>query len=67
VKNPKHANLLTTDAIREAGWRAEARDNDGHLMTTHADFYSDEEMLRYIQECSNEGWTCTFFPSELSR
>jgi molybdopterin synthase sulfur carrier subunit len=67
VKNPKPANLLTTDAIRGAGWAAEARDDDGHLMTTHNYFTSDEEIVRYVRECVSEGWVCTIFPKESKR
>jgi hypothetical protein len=59
---PKPVNLLTTEEIRKGGWAAEARDDDGHLMTTHAPFTSEGELLRYIVEAASEGWTATLFP-----
>jgi hypothetical protein len=62
MQNPKHVNLMTTAEVRANGWEAEARDDDGHLMTTHAPFTSDDEALRYLREAADEGWTVTMWP-----
>lgn len=63
MKNPKPVNFSTSEEIRAAGWAAEARDADGHLMTTHAPFSSDTERYRYVSECAEEGWTLTIWPT----
>lgn len=36
MKNPFPVNLTTTAEVREQGWVAEARDKDGHLISTRA-------------------------------
>lgn len=36
MKNPYPINLTTTEEIRKLGWIAEARDKDGHLISTRA-------------------------------
>ncbi|TPE53050.1 hypothetical protein [Amaricoccus solimangrovi] len=67
MKSPKPVNLTPPAEIRAAGWEAEARDDDGHLMTTHAPFSSDAEALRYLRESLDEGWTVTIFPKGSAR
>lgn len=61
MKNPNPVNLMTTSEVRANGWAAEARDADGHLMTTHAPFSSDAEFMRYANECAAAGWDLTVF------
>jgi hypothetical protein len=61
LKNPKLLNLMTSEEIRANGWGAEARDADGHLMTAHIPFSSDDERSRYVAECAAEGWTVTIW------
>ncbi len=34
MKNPMPVNLTSQDDIRAGGWIAEARDEDGHLVST---------------------------------
>lgn len=66
MKSPKSVNLMTTAEVRANGWAAEARDADGHLMTTHAQFTSDAEFLRYAKECAEENWTLTILNWKLA-
>lgn len=36
MKNPSPVNLTTSAEIEALGWAAEARDGDGHLISTQA-------------------------------
>ena len=36
MKNPNPVNLITSAEIEMLGWAAEARDGDGHLISTQA-------------------------------
>ena len=36
MQNPMKINLTTSDEVRAQGWVAEARDADGHLVSTQA-------------------------------
>lgn len=36
MKDPKPIHLTTTEEVRAQGWIAEARDDDGHLVSTLA-------------------------------
>lgn len=62
MKNPFPVQLKTSEEVRKEGWAAEARDADNHLMSTHAPFRSDGELLRYMLEGKREGWTVTVWP-----
>lgn len=60
MKDPKPINLKTTEEIREAGWQAESRDADGHLIGMHAPIYADDEgIAEWIVECTEAGETVT--------
>lgn len=61
MKDPKPINLLTTAEVRELGWRAEARDDDGHLISTHAGFETDRSMIEYLKESFRHGESVTIF------
>ncbi|WP_323775988.1 hypothetical protein [Leisingera sp.] len=52
MKDPKPINLTTTDQVRAQGWVAEARDADGHLVSTQAwlDVCSTNENLKMLGE-----------------
>jgi hypothetical protein len=62
MQMPKPANLYTPAEIRAGGWTAEARDEDGHLMTTHSEFPDAASLWLYFSECQREGWTATIWP-----
>lgn len=63
MQNPKAVNLIASPEVRRAGWAAEARDRDGHLMTTHFDFAGRNSLWDYYRECMSEGWTITIWPT----
>lgn len=63
MKDPWPIHLTTTDEVQAQGWAAEARDEDGHLISTHAPFKEgDETIADWILECTRAGETVTFFP-----
>ena len=64
MKNPSPANLKTSDQVRKAGWQAESRDADGHLVTCHAPISaSDTTIAEWIAECTANGETITIWPA----
>jgi sulfur-carrier protein len=60
--NPMPINLMDQEAVRAGGWQAEARDADGHLISTHAPFSDDAGMIEYIKEAMEHGETVTIWP-----
>ncbi|MET0438267.1 MAG: hypothetical protein ABW043_12325 [Devosia sp.] len=55
-------NLQTPEKTRELGWQAEARDSDGHLVSCHAPFDGDEDIVWYIRESMDQKLTVTIWP-----
>ena len=62
MKNPSPVNLMTPAESRALGWQAESRDEVGHLITQHAPFHSDEDLIEYVNEQTAEGRTVTIWP-----
>lgn len=62
--NPMPVNLMTPEQVRAAGWQAESRDSDGHLMRTHAPFAAndDEGIVWMVREALEHGETVTIWP-----
>ena len=52
MKNPRPIHLTPTKDVESAGWAAEARDKDGHLISTVAwhDFISTNENLKTLSD-----------------
>lgn len=50
MKSPMPTNLSTPAEIRAAGWAAEERDADGHLISSHGAFDSDAVLVDYVRE-----------------
>lgn len=65
MENPAKVNLMTTAEVRALGWAAEARDADGHLVSTHAPFESDKSLLEYLRDSAEHGETVTIFVKAL--
>lgn len=61
MQDPKPVNLMTTAEVRALGWRAEARDEDGHLISMHAAFGSTETLVNYLRESAEHGEHVTIF------
>ena len=64
MKNPNPINLQTPENTRKAGWQAETRDADGHLMRVHAPFETDTEIVWLVREALEHGETVTIWPVE---
>lgn len=62
MRDPKPINLMSSDEVRASGWQAEARDADGHLISTHAPFDSDDDIVWYVRESLKRGETVTIWP-----
>lgn len=62
MRDPMPINLTSSDDVRAGGWQAEARDSDGHLISTHAPFDSDESIVWYVREALKHGETITIWP-----
>ncbi len=63
MKDPKPVNLQTSTEVWKAGWRAESRDADGHLISCHAPISAEDTGLaEWIVECTKAGETVTFWP-----
>lgn len=62
MKNPNPINLATSDEVRKAGWQAETRDADGHLIRTHVPFEMDEDIVWLVREAMEHGETVTIWP-----
>lgn len=56
MKDPMPINLTTTAEVRAQGWVVEARDADGHLVSTQAwlDVCSTNENLKMLGEFISE-------------
>lgn len=67
MDNPSPVNLQSPAEVRAAGWAAESRDDEGHLMTSHAPFESDVEMVEFICEELARGHMVTIWPHEKGR
>lgn len=61
MKDPYPINLMTRDEVRKLGWAGEARDQDGHLISTTALDQHDTDINRWILEMTERGCTVTFF------
>jgi hypothetical protein len=62
MRDPKPIHLSTPDEVRAGGWLAEARDSDGHLITTISPEASDESLGEWLRECTRDGLTVANFP-----
>ena len=63
MRDPWPINLTTPEQSRAAGWQAESRDADGHLMTHHAPFDGPEDLAAYVMEEAARGHTVTVWPA----
>ncbi len=66
MKNPDQINLMTPAESRAKGWGAEERDSDGHLLSQHAPFETDDDIIWYVREAMKRGGTVTIWPHEIS-
>jgi len=73
MKHPMPINLMTTHEVEEQGWVAEARDMDGHLISTLA-FRGDipiNENLRslgeFIADYEDDGCVVQVFTGRLAK
>lgn len=66
MENPSAVHLQTQGDVRASGWAAEGRDNDGHLMSSHAPFEEDYDIIWYIREAMAAGYTVTIWPHEIA-
>lgn len=66
MKNPSQVNLQTRGEVRAAGWKAESRDDDGHLCTTHAAFDDDKAIIQYVREALASFHTVTIWPHKIA-
>lgn len=71
MKNPNPINLMTTKEVQDLGWAAEARDRDGHLIST-VGFLDDvpinenlKSLGEFIAECEAEGHVVQVFSERL--
>lgn len=64
MNNPNPVNLQTPEETRKAGWQAETRDADGHLMRVHAPFETDEEIVWLVREALEHAETVTIWPTK---
>lgn len=64
MKNPNSINLQTVEEVRKAGWQAESRDADGHLIRVHAPFETEDEIVDMVQEALAHGETVTIWPTK---
>lgn len=62
MKDPAPIHLSTPAEMREAGWQAEARDSDGHVMSAHAPFKTISDLEWYYNESMEQGLTITIWP-----
>ena len=65
MQNPMKINLMTPDEVRAAGWGAEERDKDGHLLSGHVLFEDDESIIWYVREAMKRGGTVTIWPHDI--
>nr|WP_250808448.1 hypothetical protein [Neorhizobium tomejilense] len=64
MKDPNPINLQTTEEVRKAGWQAETRDADGHLIRVHAPFESDDAIVGMVHEALEHGESVTIWPTD---
>lgn len=64
MKDPYPINLSTSADVRRAGWQAESRDSDGHLISTHAPFENDDDegIVWFVRNETARGNTVTIWP-----
>jgi hypothetical protein len=62
MHDPKPIHLMTQTEVRAGGWIAEARDSDGHLITTISPEASNESLGEWLRDCTTDGLTITNFP-----
>lgn len=63
MRDPKPVHLTPPEEVRAAGWQAESRDADGHLISTHAPFGSyDQDIVWFVREALQRGETVTIWP-----
>lgn len=62
MKNPHPVNLKTPEQVRKEGWMAEARDDDGHLISTHAPFDDNDDIQWFVRNAMSVGNTVTIWP-----
>lgn len=65
MRNPNPINFMSSEEVRSAGWQAEARDRDGHLISMHAPFEpgDDEGIVWFVREATKRGETVTIWPT----
>ena len=63
MKGPNTVNLIPPEEIRRQGWAAEARDKDGHLISTQAGppLCGVEEICQFVAEYGPD-CTITIWP-----
>ncbi len=66
MKAPYPINLTPPNEVREAGWQAESRDSDGHLISMHAPFQDDDDegIVWFVREETVRGNTVTIWPRQ---
>lgn len=64
MRNPNPVNFMSSEEVRSAGWQAESRDSDGHLISMHAPFeaHDDEGIVWFVREATKRGETVTIWP-----
>lgn len=67
MQSPKPVHLMTPEESRALGWAAEERDSDGHLISQHAEFDSDNDIAWYVREAMKRGGTVTIWPHQIAQ
>lgn len=62
MRNPNPINFMSSEEVRSAGWQAEARDDDGHLVSMIAPFDTDDDIVSFVREATTRGETVTIWP-----
>lgn len=64
MRDPTPINFMSFEEVRAAGWQAESRDEDGHLISMHAPFGpgDDEGIVWFVREAVKRGETVTIWP-----
>lgn len=65
MEHPNIINLTTPEENRSRGWTAEERDKEGHLLSCHAPFETDEDIVWYVREAMKRGGTVTIWPHNI--
>ena len=66
MQDPSPIHLMTPEKSRSLGWAAEERDADGHIVSQHAPFDTDEGLARYVREAMDRGGTVTIWPHRIT-